>query len=160
VWFAKTPASFIERNFRDGYIGTYTLGLDHDFGGILLSASYVGTAGVHLPSVFSPNEYAGADPAFAPFTQFNAAGQAIAGYGPESVMQSASRSSYNGLQSSLTKNSARYGLGFQASYTYSKSSTIRVPFSAAFPQMRESFCRRCRRIHVVRARKKVRRLST
>jgi hypothetical protein len=74
-----------------------------------------------LPSVFSPNEYAGADPAFAPFTQFNAAGQAIAGCGPESVMQSASRSSYNGLQSSLTKNSARYGLGFQASYTYSKS---------------------------------------
>jgi hypothetical protein len=36
-------------------------------------------------------------------------------------MQSASHSSYNGLQSSLTKNSARYGLGFQASYTYSKS---------------------------------------
>lgn len=52
-------ASFIERNFRDGYIDTYTLGLDHDFGGILLSASYFGTAGVHLPSVFSPNGYAG-----------------------------------------------------------------------------------------------------
>ena len=114
-------ASFIERNFRNGYIGTYTLGLDRDFDGILLSASYVGTAGVHLPSVFSPNGYAGADSAFAPFTQFNAAGQAIAGYGPEGVMQSASHSSYNGLQSSLTKNSARYGLGFQASYTYSKS---------------------------------------
>ena len=115
-------ASFIERNFRNGYIGTYTLGFDHDFGGgLILNAAYVGTAGVHLPSVFSPNSYAGADPAFAPFTQFNAAGQAIAGYGPESVMQSASHSSYNGLQTSLTKTSSLYGLGFQASYTYSKS---------------------------------------
>jgi len=115
-------ASFMERNFRNGYIATYTLGFDHDFGaGILLSTSYVGTAGVHLPSVFSPNGYAGADSAFAPFTQFNPSGQAIAGYGPEWVLQSASHSSYNALQSSLTKNSARYGLGFQASYTYSKS---------------------------------------
>jgi hypothetical protein len=114
-------ASFIERNFRNGYIGTYTLGFDHDFGGIILSSAYVGTAGVHLPSVFSPNGYAGADPAFAPFTQFNAAGQAIGGYGAEAVMQSASHSSYNGLQTSLTQSSSRYGLGFQASYTYSKS---------------------------------------
>jgi len=115
-------ASFMERNFRNGYIATYSLGFDHEFpGAILLTASYVGTAGVHLPSVFSPNGYAGADPSFAPFTQFNAAGQAISGYGPEWVLQSASHSSYNGLQTSLTKNSPRYGLGFQASYTYSKS---------------------------------------
>ena len=114
-------ASFMERNFRNGYIGTYTLGFDHDFGGITLSPAYVGTVGVHLPTVFSPNGYAGADPAYAPFTQFNSAGQAIAGYGPEAVMQSASHSSYNGLQTSLTQNSSRYGLSFQASYTYSKS---------------------------------------
>lgn len=114
-------ASFIERNFRNGYMGTYTLGFDHDFGGIILSATYVGTAGVHLPSVFSPNGYAGAEPAFAPFTQFDSAGQAIAGYGPEWVMQSASHSSYDGLQTSLTQSNSHYGLGFQASYTYSKS---------------------------------------
>jgi len=114
-------ASFMERNFRNGYIGTYTLGFDHAFGGITLSSAYVGTVGVHLPTVFSPNGYAGADPAYAPFTQFNSAGQAIAGYGPEAVMQSASHSSYNGLQTSLTQNSSRYGLSFQASYTYSKS---------------------------------------
>jgi len=114
-------ASFMERNFRNGYIGTYTLGFDHDFGGITLSSAYVGTVGVHLPTVFSPNGYSGADPAYAPFTQFNSAGQAIAGYGPEAVMQSASHSSYNGLQTSLTQSSSRYGLSFQASYTYSKS---------------------------------------
>jgi hypothetical protein len=111
----------MERNFRNGYIGTYTLGFDHDFGGITLSSAYVGTVGVHLPTAFSPNGYAGADPAYAPFTQFNSAGQAIAGYGPEAVMQSTSHSSYNGLQTSLAQNSSRYGLSFQASYTYSKS---------------------------------------
>jgi Carboxypeptidase regulatory-like domain/TonB dependent receptor len=114
-------ASFIARDFRNGYIGTYSLGFDHDFGGITLSSGYVGTVGVHLPSVFSPNGYAGADLWFAPFTEFNSAGQAIAGYGPESVMHSGSHSSYNGLQTSLNKNSSRYGLGFQASYTFSKS---------------------------------------
>ncbi|HXX13314.1 MAG TPA: TonB-dependent receptor [Candidatus Eremiobacteraceae bacterium] len=114
-------AGVIWRGFRNGYIGTYTLGFDHDFGVVKWSAAYVGTAGVHLPSVFSPNGYAGADSAFAPFTQFNAQGQAIGGYGPEMVMQSGSHSSYNALQTSVGSQSARYGLGFQASYTFSKS---------------------------------------
>jgi hypothetical protein len=36
-------------------------------------------------------------------------------------MTSGSHSSYNALQTSLTKNSARAGLGLQASYTYSKA---------------------------------------
>ena len=79
------------------------------------------TAGVHLASVYSPNSYGGADPAFAPFTQFDSSGKAIGGFGPESVMTSRSHSTYHALQSSLSKNSARAGLGLQASYTYSKS---------------------------------------
>ena len=36
-------------------------------------------------------------------------------------MTSGSHSSYHALQTGLTKNSARLGLGLQASYTYSKS---------------------------------------
>ncbi len=36
-------------------------------------------------------------------------------------MSSGSHSSYNALQTSLSKNSARPGSGVQASYTYSKS---------------------------------------
>ena len=36
-------------------------------------------------------------------------------------MTSGSHSSYHALQTSLNKNSAKYGLGLQASYTYSKS---------------------------------------
>ena len=108
-------------NFRNGYIGTYTAGLDHDFGAVKLNLSYVGTAGVHLAGMFSPNGYAGADPAVARYTQFDAAGHATGGFGAETIMTTGAHSSYNALQSSLTKNSARLGLSFQASYAYSKS---------------------------------------
>jgi len=111
----------IAREFRNGYIGSYTLGVDHDFGDVKASAAYVATAGIHLPSVFSPNSYAGADPAFAPFTKFDSSGNRIGGYGNESLMTSDSHSSYHALQMSLTKNSPRGGTGLQASYTYSKS---------------------------------------
>ena len=111
----------IARNFRNGYVGSYTLGVDHDFGDFKASTAYVATAGIHLPSVFSPNSYYGADPAFAPFTKFDNSGHPTGGYGDESIITSGSHSSYHALQASLTKNSPRAGLGLQASYTYSKS---------------------------------------
>ena len=114
-------AGVIWRGFRNGYIGTYTLGVDHDFGGIKFSAAYIGTAGIHLASTFSGNGYSGASPEYAPFTQFDSAGHAIGGFGPEMLMQSGSHSSYNALQTSLSQNYSRYGLSFQASYTFSKS---------------------------------------
>jgi Carboxypeptidase regulatory-like domain len=109
------------KNFRSGYIASYTAGVDHDFRDVKLSVGYVATAGVHLASVYSPNSYGGADPAFAPFTQFDSSGKAIGGFGPESVMSSRSHSTYHSLQAGVSKNSARAGLGLQASYTYSKS---------------------------------------
>ncbi len=111
----------IARNFRNGYIGTWTAGIDRDFHSVKLSAAYVGTAGIHLASVFSPNGYAGADPAFAPFTQFNTAGHAIGGFGPEAIMNTGSHSSYHALQTSVSENYSRIGLSLQASYTFSKS---------------------------------------
>ena len=114
-------AAVIDRNFRNGYIGSYTAGLDHDFGNVKLSAAYVATAGVRLASIFSPNSYSGADPAFAPFTQFNPAGHATGGFGPELVMTNGSHSSYHALQTSISQNQSRIGLSFQASYTFSKS---------------------------------------
>src|SRR4029077_20604520 len=100
---------------------TDTLGIDHEIGSVKLSASYVGTAGINLGSVLSPNAYGGADPAFARFTQFNATGQAIGGFGPESVMSTGAHSSYHALQTSVSQNTARMGLSFQATYTFSKS---------------------------------------
>jgi hypothetical protein len=111
----------ISRHFRDGYIAMSTAGIDQDLGNVKLNISYVGTAGIHLASVFSPNGYAGAAPAFAPFTQFDATGHATGGFGPESVMTTGSHSSYHALQSSVTGNHSRIGLSFQATYTFSKS---------------------------------------
>ena len=108
-------------HFRNGYIATQTLGIDQEIGGFKLSTSYVGTAGVHLASVLSPNGYGGAEPAFAPYTQFNSAGQAIGGFGPESVMSSGAHSSYHALQTRVSQNNSRAGLSFQVSYTFSKS---------------------------------------
>jgi TonB dependent receptor len=111
----------IAKNFANGYVGSWTAGVDHDFGDFKFSTAYVGTAGIHLARAYSPNSYTGAAPGFAPFTQFDASGHATGGFGPEVIMSSGSHSTYHALQTSLTKNSARLGLGLQASYTYSKS---------------------------------------
>jgi len=111
----------IAKDFRNGYIGTWTAGVDHDFGDFKFSAAYVATAGIHLARVYAPNSYGGATAPFAPFTQFDSAGNAVGGFGPEWIITSHSHSTYHSLQTSVTKNSARFGLGVQASYTYSKS---------------------------------------
>jgi hypothetical protein len=111
----------IAKNFRNGMVASYTLGIDHDFRDFKASAAYVATTGIHLPEPFAPNGYTGADPGFAPFTKFDSAGNRIGGLGYESLVTSESHSSYHALQMSLAKNSARAGLGLQASYTYSKS---------------------------------------
>jgi hypothetical protein len=113
--------SVMSRNFKNGYIGTYTAGVDHDFGIFRWNAAYVGTAGIHLSRVFAPNGYAGAGPQFARFTQFDSSGNATGGFGPEYVMASDSHSNYNALQTSVSGTNAKIGLNFAASYTFSKS---------------------------------------
>lgn len=90
------------------------------------------TVGVNLVGASFPNGYNGASPGFAPFTQFNSEGQAVGGYGTETLMSSGAHSTYQSLQAGVGKNSMRFGLGFQASYTYSKalddgSSTFAMP---------------------------------
>src|SRR5262249_9140072 len=107
--------------FRNGYLATWTAGVDHDFHLLKFSAAYVGTAGIHLQSVLFPNGYAGASPGFAPYTQFNSSGQFTGGYSSMLVMSNGSHSSYHSLQTSVTQNSSRIGLSFQASYTLAKS---------------------------------------
>jgi hypothetical protein len=113
--------SGIARNFRNGYVGTYSAGVDHDFHDLKFSAAYVATTGIHLTSVYSPNSYGGASPRFAPYTHFDSAGNPTGGIGNESLITSGSHSSYHSLQASISKNSPRAGLGLQGSYTYSKS---------------------------------------
>jgi hypothetical protein len=111
----------ISPDYRNGYIETYMAGLEHNWGDINFSASYVATAGVGLPSLIFPNHYAGAAPAYARFTQFDAAGQVVGGMGPLYTLTSASHSTYHSLQASAQKSSARAGIGFQVSYTFGKS---------------------------------------
>ena len=113
--------SGIAKNFANGYMGSWTAGVDHDFGDFKFNASYVATAGIHLARFYNTNGYGGACQGFAPFTQFSSPCHATGGFGPETIMSSGSHSSYHSLQTSLTKNSARLGLGLQASYTYSKA---------------------------------------
>jgi len=113
--------SAIARDFRNGYIGTWTAGLDRDFHLFKFSAAYVGTSGVHLQAVLFPNGYAGASPGFAPFTKFDAAGEITGGYSSLFIMTNSSHSTYHALQTSVTQNNARIGLTFQASYTFAKS---------------------------------------
>jgi hypothetical protein len=111
----------MSQDFRNGYIASYTTGLEHDFGDVKLGASYVATVGVKLASIFLPNSYGGAEPGFARFTGFDSTGQVSGGFGPEYVMTTRSHSTFHSLQVALGKTSPRAGLGFQASYTFSKS---------------------------------------
>jgi hypothetical protein len=111
----------ISQDFADGYIQSYTAGVDQDLGDVKLSAAYVATIGVRLPSIVYPNSYTGADAGFAPFTSFDSAGNVQGGLGVEDLMSSRSHSTYHALQVSAAKTDARFGLGFQASYTFSKS---------------------------------------
>ena len=114
-------ATGVSPDFRNGYIGTYTAGFEHAFGDVKLSASYVATVGIHLSAMQVINGYADASPEFAPFLQTDSSGNATGGYGPSYLISTRSHSTYHSLQSGLEKTSARLGLGFQATYTYSKS---------------------------------------
>jgi hypothetical protein len=111
----------ISPGFQNGYIATWTAGFEQKLGGANFNAGYVGTAGIKLPAMDFPNGFAGADPAFAPYTQFNSAGQVTGGYGLVNVITNRSHSSYHALQVSAQRNLTASGLGFQASYTFSKS---------------------------------------
>jgi len=111
----------IDRSFGNGWLDTWTLGLERQFGNLTASAAYVGTTGVKLPRITYPNAFPGATPEFAPYTQFDSAGNVIGGFGYENVIDDTAHSTYNALQTSLSGTFAHGGPGVQASYTWSKS---------------------------------------
>ena len=113
--------SAIDRKFGDGFLQTWTLGLERAFGALTADAAYVGTASFHLPRMASPNAYPGAGPGFAPFTNFDSNGNVTGGFGVESVITNTAHSSYNALQTSLSGTVAHGGPGIQAGYTWAKS---------------------------------------
>jgi len=113
--------STISPDFHNAYLGAWTFGLERHFGRLDANIGYVGTAGVALPAINFPNAYPGASPAFAPFTQFDSAGNVTGGFGTEMVMTNRSHSTYHALQTSLQGNIGHRGPGIQASCTWSKS---------------------------------------
>lgn len=111
----------ISRGFGNAGLGTWTLGLERSLGNVAASANYVGTTAWKLARVSFPNAYPGATAGFARFTEFNAAGVPVGGFGTESVVTPTSHSSYHALQLSAAGQTGHGGPGIQASYTYSKS---------------------------------------
>jgi hypothetical protein len=110
-----------DRNFGNGTLYTWTLGLERKIATLTADLGYVGTSAEKLPRFSFPNAYPGATPAFAPYTEFNSAGDVTGGFGVMSVMSNDVHSSYNALQASLFGTVAHGGPGIQASYTFSKS---------------------------------------
>ena len=111
----------ISRTFGNAMLATWTLGLERSVGNVTASANYVGTTAYKLPRVSFPNAYPGATAAFARFTQFNATGVPVGGFGTENEVTASSHSSYHALQLSAAGQSGHGGPGLQASYTWSKS---------------------------------------
>ncbi|MGB7134499.1 MAG: TonB-dependent receptor, partial [Acidobacteriaceae bacterium] len=113
--------SAIDRRFGDGFLQTWTLGLERAFGGLTADAAYVGTASFRLPRISYPNAYPGADPGFAPFTDFDSSGAVTGGFGFESVITDTAHSTYHALQTSLSGTLGHRGPALQAGYTWGKS---------------------------------------
>jgi hypothetical protein len=107
--------------FGNASLYTWTLGLERHLGGLTGDATYIGTSAAHLARASFPNGYPGAGPRYAPYSQFDAAGNLSGGFGTENVITSTAHSSYHALQTSLTGAVGHGGPGVQASYSWSKS---------------------------------------
>ncbi|MGA7108166.1 MAG: TonB-dependent receptor [Terracidiphilus sp.] len=111
----------IDAKFGNGALYTWTLGLERKIANLTADLGYVGTAAQKLPRISFPNAYPGATPEFAPYTQFNSAGDVTGGFGVMNVMTNDVHSNYNALQASLFGTVGHGGPGIQASYTWGKS---------------------------------------
>jgi hypothetical protein len=113
--------SGIDRSFGNATLYTWTAGLERKLSNLTADANYVGAASEKLPCIGFPNAYAGASPAFARYTTFDAAGNVAGGFGVENIITAAAHSTYHALQTSLAGTIAHGGPGIQASFTWSKS---------------------------------------
>jgi len=114
-------AAGISRDFRNAYLGTWTLSAERAVHGLSLSAGYVGTSGMYLPAIDYPNAFPGATAAFARYTQFNSAGQITGGFGTDMLITNRSHSTYHALQTSAAGSVANGGPQIQVNFTWSKS---------------------------------------
>ena len=114
-------ANAIAQDFRNAGLATWSLGVERAVRGVSVSAGYVGTAGMDLPAISFPNAFPGATAGFAPYTQFNAAGQITGGFGTDMLATNRSHSTYHALQSSVQGALGSGGPQVQANFTWSKS---------------------------------------
>lgn len=114
-------AESISQDFGNAYMGTWTFSMERAIHGLNLSSGYIGTAGISLPAINFPNSFPGATTAFAPYTDFNAAGQITGGFGTDMLMTNRSHSTYHALQSSLQGSVGSWGPQLQVNFTWSKS---------------------------------------
>jgi hypothetical protein len=119
--FTPLNLTGIDRHFGNGYLQTWTLGLEDQIGKLTADLAYVGTASVRIPRITFTNAYSGASQEFAPYTKFDSAGNAIGGFGTEQLITNTAHSNYNALQASLTGTSFTNGPSIQLSYTWAKS---------------------------------------
>lgn len=113
--------SGVDRHFGNGFLQTWTVGLERAFGKLTADIAYVGTSAYRLPEFSYPNAYQGADPGFARFTNFDSGGVVVGGFGFETVVTATAHSSYNALQTSLAGQVGHGGPSIQAGYTFGKS---------------------------------------
>jgi Carboxypeptidase regulatory-like domain len=113
--------SGVDRRFGNGFLQSWTLGVERVFAGLTADVAYVGTSAFRLPGMSYPNAYPGADSQFARFTNFDSSGAVTGGFGFESIMTDTAHSSYNALQTSLSGSVGHGGPLLQAGYTWGKS---------------------------------------
>ncbi|MGB8261052.1 MAG: TonB-dependent receptor [Terracidiphilus sp.] len=113
--------SGVDAKFDNGTLYTWTLGLERKIANLTADLGYVGTAAAKLPRYSYPNGFPGATAQFAPYTEFDSAGNVTGGLGVMNVITDDSHSSYHALQASLFGTVGHGGPGIQASYTWGKS---------------------------------------
>ena len=135
----------VDRNFRNPFVTTWTLGVEHAFTTDLsLNLAYVGNHGARLPGITDLNQ-----PIPVPSVTVPSAPNALPGpyaaqfpfLGNINWLSNLYTSNYDGLQATLTQRTS-HGLSFVAGYTYShaldgSSFNINIPLpqDSRFPQL-------------------------
>jgi hypothetical protein len=130
----------VDRNFRNPFVTTWTLGVEHAFTTDLsLNVAYVGNHGARLPGITDLNQPTPVPGNINPLpgayaTQFPFLGNI-------NWLSNLYTSNYDGLQATLTQRTS-HGLSFVAGYTYShaldgSSFNINIPLpqDSRFPQL-------------------------
>jgi len=103
-------------DYHNGYTLSGNITIEHQIAtDLVLQVGYVFNNAVGLYASQYPNGYVGADPSLTPYTNLNPSLSEF------QLTDNHAHSTYNSLQTMLRKTTARLGMAFQLSYTYSKA---------------------------------------